>query len=106
MAALSQEHGVEFAQVYRAGPGRNGGGGTYWLHSGEPRSVNVPIEPDVRLISHTHPGGTAVASPADMRVIRALGAAGSPQRSSQIILPSGETFRFGGPWTGSGAFAP
>lgn len=95
-AALTEEHGVEFAQVYKAGSGPNGAGGKYYLYSGEARSVSVPVGPDIRLISHTHPGGTPFASGADMNLLDVLGRVGSPQRSSQIVLPGGRAFRFGG----------
>lgn len=72
MAALSAEHKVEFALIYRTGAGRNGGGGSYWLYSGRERAVSVPLGADVRFISHTHPGGTAYASRPDFNVLAAL----------------------------------
>lgn len=106
MADLSRQHGVEFSLTYRVGPGRAGGGGTYWLHSGSQRRVSVPLGEDVRWIYHTHPGGTRWASNPDLEVLDQLRRFGSPQRSSQIVLPNGETSRFGGSWTRSGAFAP
>lgn len=96
MEALTQAHGVEFSLVYRTGAGKNGGGGSYWLHSGTINSVDVPIASNVRWISHTHPGGTSFASgfPGDQYVLQLLQQAGSPQRSS-IIVPVGKTpFRF------------
>jgi hypothetical protein len=98
VAALSEAHEIEFALVYRAGPGHNGGGGQYLLFSGESRSVQLPLDAGDRLIYHTHPGGTPRASGADMSLLDLLGQTGSPQRSSQIVLPSGQTLRFGGIW--------
>ncbi|MEU2060160.1 RHS repeat-associated core domain-containing protein [Streptomyces sp. NPDC013455] len=106
MAALSEEHGVEFALIYRAGAGRNGGGGTYWLYSGKARSVSVPVDDDVRWIAHTHPGGTPYASRGDLNVLAALRKAGSPQVSSQVVLPDGSAIRYGGRWMRDGTFAP
>jgi hypothetical protein len=104
MAALSKEHSVEFALVYRAGPGKNGGGGSYWLYSGRTAGVRVPVGPDVRVINHTHPGGTPYASTPDGRMLAALQQSGSPQRSSEVVLPDGSTIRFGGDWTRDGTF--
>ncbi|MFJ6565520.1 RHS repeat domain-containing protein [Streptomyces sp. NPDC091412] len=106
MAALSAEHGVEFALVYRTGPGRNGGGGTYWLYSGRERAVTVPVGDDVRFISHTHPGGTPYASRGDLKVLKSLRKEGSPQISSQVVLPDGSAIRYGGRWMRDGTFAP
>ncbi|WP_438307003.1 RHS repeat domain-containing protein (plasmid) [Streptomyces sp. HUAS TT11] len=102
MADLSEEHGVEFALIYRTGNGRNGGGGSYWLYSGKARAVRFPGEGDVRLIYHTHPGGTAYASRADMRALETLKENGSPQRSSEVVLPDGSTVRFGGKYMSNG----
>ncbi|MEU8265485.1 hypothetical protein AB0C02_33440, partial [Micromonospora sp. NPDC048999] len=111
LAALSNEHGVEFALTYKAGSGKNGGGGSYWLHSGQRRRVMVPIGADERLIYHTHPGGTPYASKGDINVLNLLRQAGSPQRSSQIVLPDASTVRFsditqGGKWMRDGTFVP
>ena len=39
MAQLQSTHGVEFAQVYLAGPGKNGGGGTTLLIRGSEGGV-------------------------------------------------------------------
>lgn len=75
----------EFAVVYRLGPGKNGGGGKYYLHSGTRGEVEIPIAEDVILVSHTHPGGAKSASAGDRRVLKALELAGSPQRSSEIV---------------------
>ncbi|WP_458120143.1 pre-toxin TG domain-containing protein [Paenibacillus sp. Z6-24] len=85
MDFLTKEYGVEFAQIYRAGTGRNGRGGYYELYSGVHNRVNVPLGKDVRLISHTHPRGTARPSPDDLILMQLLENAGSPQRTSQIV---------------------
>ncbi|WP_309808635.1 hypothetical protein [Paenibacillus hunanensis] len=90
MEFLTQEYGVEFAQVYRAGSGKNGGGGYYELYSGVHNRVNIPLGEDVRLISHTHPCGTARPSPDDQLLMQLLEQSGSPQRKSQIV-PVGKT---------------
>ncbi|MDH1109260.1 LysM peptidoglycan-binding domain-containing protein [Pseudomonas otitidis] len=99
---LTVKHGVEFAVTYKFGIGRNGGGGQYFLHSGEAGGVAIPLEADRILISHTHPGidgaaGARYASDADMEVLEALQKIGSPQRSS-LIVPVGRDVivRFGG----------
>lgn len=46
MVYLTEEYGVEFAQVYHLGPGKNGGGGVYILYSGDVGSVS--IKPSLR----------------------------------------------------------
>jgi len=43
MEALTNRFGVEFALIYRTGPGANGGGGTYWLYSGTVNTVSIPV---------------------------------------------------------------
>ena len=35
MEFLTNEYGVEFAQVYQLGLGKNGGGGKYYIYSGK-----------------------------------------------------------------------
>ena len=55
MTFLTQEYGVEFAQVYKYGKGPNGGGGQYYLYSGTVNKVRVPIANDIMLINHTYP---------------------------------------------------
>jgi hypothetical protein len=95
LANLSEKHSVEFAATYRYGPGRNGGGGQYYLYSGERAAVEVPISADEMLIYHTHPGGTSFASQADMDVLDLLKLAGSPQRSSQIVPVGKDVVRCG-----------
>jgi hypothetical protein len=100
MAALQQANGTEFAQIYLTGPGRNGGGGTYYLIQGVEGSVSIPIGPNVRWINHTHPAmvdGLRVRltySAADQNVLRLLQQAGSPQMSSQIVPELGLPFLF------------
>ncbi|WP_141675273.1 RHS repeat domain-containing protein, partial [Gilliamella sp. Nev3-1] len=86
---LSEKHGVEFAVTYKYGKGMHGRGGQYYLHSGERAKVTIPLEKDRILVYHTHPQGTAYASPQDMQIMLLLERLGSPQRSSQII-PSGK----------------
>ena len=58
MEFLTNEYGVEFAQVYQLGPRKNGGGGKYYIYSGNSNSVLVPVNKNTMLINHTHPGGT------------------------------------------------
>ncbi|HRF34404.1 MAG TPA: RHS repeat-associated core domain-containing protein [Cyclobacteriaceae bacterium] len=86
MRALSNEFGVEFAQVYTMGSGRNGGGGYYTLYSGTQNSVDIPKKVGEILINHTHPGGTIKPSTYDVQYLIDIEGLGSPQRSS-IILP-------------------
>lgn len=85
MEFLTEEYGVEFAQVYQHGPGKNGGGGKYYLYSGTETSVEVPVNANTMLISHTHPGGTASPSRQDMKLMAMYAHFGSPQRTSAII---------------------
>ena len=94
MTFLTQEYGVEFAQVYRYGNGVNGGGGQYYLYSGTINRVTVPIGNDIMLINHTHPGGTASPSSADKLLLGRYQQLGSPQRSSEIIPIGKENIRF------------
>ena len=86
MQQFSDQYGVEFAQIYTAGPGKNGGGGFYTLYSGTEKTVNVPFGEDIFLINHTHPGGTVSPSIHDINYLKKAEAAGSPQKSS-VILP-------------------
>jgi|GEM_PF-4510897 len=86
MENLTKRHGIEFAQVYTIGTGKNGGGGFYTLYSGTKNSVNVPVSPQSFLINHSHPGGTPTPSIFDIQFLLKSKAAGSPQNSS-IILP-------------------
>jgi hypothetical protein len=90
MRGLSDEFGVEFAQVYTAGTGKNGGGGYYTLYSGTPNSVSIPTGSNTFLINHTHPGGTAAPSTFDIDYLTGQKTLyGSPQNSS-VILPKGK----------------
>lgn len=104
MASLSNARGIEFALVYRAGIGPSGAGGQYWLYSGVDRPVRAPVGADVRVVYHAHPGWTPYASRGDMAVLQKLAKSGSPQRSSQVVLPDGRTVRFGGKWMRDGTF--
>lgn len=89
MLEMTDVHGVEFAQTYTAGAGKNGGGGFYNLYSGTRSAVDVPVGSDVYLINHTHPGGTAAPSVFDIDYLKLANGAGSSQKSS-IILPAGK----------------
>ena len=90
MIFLTQEYGVEFAQVYEYGPGKNGRGGKYYVYSGTINSVQVPVRKDIMLINHTHPGGTAHPSKEDKDLLVYYSLSGSPQKTSAII-PLGKT---------------
>ena len=100
LAELQAKEGVEFAQIYVAGPGKGGGGGQYFLIRGSAGNVTVPLGPNVRFINHSHPAtlsGASVplrASSADQNVLRLLQRAGSPQRTSQVVPEVGEPFLF------------
>ncbi len=85
MEFLTIEYGVEFAQVYQLGPGKNGGGGKYIVFSGAVDKVEITVGRDIMLINHTHPGGTASSSDKDRKVLRKLAKLGSPQKTSAII---------------------
>lgn len=102
MEALQVKHGVEFAQIYRLGPGPSGRGGQYFLIRGEPASVPIPIRRDVIWIGHTHPaihprGGRVPLRPsdADWDVLSRLRGAGSPQNRSMIVPEGSAPFYFG-----------
>ena len=90
MEFLTSEYGVEFAQVYKLGYGKNGGGGQYYIFSGTVNSVIVPVGKDFMLINHTHPCGTARPSNVDIKLMALYAAHGSPQRTS-CIIPVGKT---------------
>lgn len=94
MTFLTQEYGVEFAQVYKYGNGVNGGGGQYYLYSGTVNKVTVPIGNDIMLINHTHPCGTAYPSSEDKILLGRYMQLGSPQRSSEIIPIGKGNIRF------------
>jgi RHS repeat-associated protein len=102
MLALQAQHGTEFAQIYVAGEGAAGGGGKYYLIQGTAEDVPIPIGPDVRVISHTHPerylnGEVAPlrASPGDIDTMQELQSQGSPQRKSVILPANAPPFEFG-----------
>lgn len=94
MIFLTEEYGVEFAQVYKYGPGKNGRGGKYYVYSGTIDSVEVPVSKDIMLINHTHPGGTAHPSEEDKRLLKNFYMSGSPQKSSAIIPIGKQTIKF------------
>lgn len=94
MEFLTNEYGIEFAQVYRRGPGKNGGGGNYYIYSGDANSVSVPVNKDTILINHTHPGGSASPSKQDMKLMAMYAQFGSPQRTSSIIPVGKKTIYF------------
>jgi len=97
MENLTNRFGVEFAQVYKLGPGKNGSGGTYHLYSGTGNSVSMEgiLDGKSILINHTHPAGSSIASKADMKLLENIENSGSPQRSSEIIpIGKKETSRF------------
>lgn len=94
MEFLTNEYGVEFAQVYQFGSGRNGGGGKYYIYSGTINSVTVPVNKYTMLINHTHPGGTAFPSRKDLKLMEMYAQFGSPQRTSAIIPIGKATIKF------------
>lgn len=82
---LTIKHGVEFAVVYKLGPGPKGAGGQYFLYSGQAGSVRIPVTGDSILVYHTHPRGIRSPSDADRAILESFEMAGSPMRSSQIV---------------------
>lgn len=94
MAYLTNEYGIEFAQVYELGPGKKGSGGVYKIYSGDTNSVLIPINSRTILINHTHPGGTAYPSSEDLDVLDYIKQAGSPQRTSSIIPLGKSSIKF------------
>ncbi|OKK11133.1 hypothetical protein AMK16_33055 [Streptomyces sp. CB00455] len=82
---MTVKHDVEFAVVYKLGPGPGGRGGQYTLYSGQVARVRVPVTADSILIYHTHPRGTRSPSTADMDLLELFEMAGSPMRSSKIV---------------------
>ena len=94
MVFLTKEYGVEFAQIYKYGPGKNGRGGKYYIYSGTINSVIVPVGRNVMLINHTHPGGTDEPSTEDKELLISLALSGSPQKTSSIIPIGKTTIRF------------
>lgn len=94
MIFLTNEYGVEFAQVYERGPGKNGRGGKYKIYSGTVNSVIIPVNSNTILINHTHPGGTAYPSKKDLKLMVLIKQAGSPQKTSSIIPIGKNTVKF------------
>lgn len=80
--------------MYKRGSGNDGRGGQYYLYSGKINSVEIPLEADIILIYHTHPGGTNAVSKADQDILAFLQSLGSPQRSSQIVPVCKKVIRF------------
>ena len=94
MIFLTNEYGVEFAQVYELGPGKNGRGGKYMVYSGTVNTVNIPVKSNTILINHTHPGGTAYPSKNDLKLMALIKQVGSPQRVSSIIPLGKKNIKF------------
>jgi len=94
MEFLTNEYGVEFAQVYERGNGKNGHGGKYTIYSGTVNSVSIPVNSNTVLINHTHPGGTASPSRKDLILMSLIQQAGSPQRTSSIIPKGKKSIKF------------
>lgn len=94
MTFLTNEYGVEFAQVYERGQGKNGHGGKYRIYSGTANSVTIPVNSNTVLINHTHPGGTAHPSKQDLKLMALIKQAGSPQKTSSIIPIGKKTVKF------------
>ncbi len=94
MEFLTNEYGVEFAQVYELGNGKNGHGGKYMIYSGTVNRVEIPVTEKTILINHTHPGGTAYPSGEDKALLALIKRVGSPQKTSSIIPSGKKTIRF------------
>ena len=94
MSFLTNEYGVEFAQVYERGVGKNGHGGVYKIYSGTVNSVTIPVSSNTVLINHTHPGGSAFPSEKDLKLMALIKQAGSPQKTSSIIPLGKETVKY------------
>lgn len=101
MAALTNATNREWGLVYVLGPKANGRGGQYYLYSGADHSVHMGFGAERMWIYHTHPT-YPYASRADMRLVDAQSALGSPQRSAQIVLRDGSTIRYGGQYSQTG----
>ena len=89
MEMLTNDYGIEFAQVYELGSGKGGRGGKYMIYSGDANSVVIPVTNKTILINHTHPNGTAYPSNKDKKLMSLITQAGSPQKTSSII-PNGK----------------
>lgn len=94
MSFLTKEYGVEFAQVYELGPGKNGAGGRYMIYSGTVNSVTIPVDNKTILINHTHPGGTSSPSNLDLKLMATIKQYGSPQKTSAIIPLGKKSVKF------------
>lgn len=94
MEFLTQEYGIEFAQVYELGTGKDGKGGRYMIYSGNVNSVTIPITSKTILINHTHPGGTPYPSDKDLKLMEFLTQMGSPQKTSGIVPVGKKTVKF------------
>lgn len=94
MQFLTKEYGVEFAQVYILGNGKNGRGGKYYVFSGDDHTVHIPIAGNVILIGHTHPRGTEWPSDEDKDLMGYLRDYGSPQKVSRIYPVGKKTVKF------------
>lgn len=94
MEFLTNEYGIEFAQVYELGPGKNGRGGSYKIYSGDINSVVIPVNNRTILINHTHPSGTARPSKKDLVLMELLKQAGSPQKTSSIVPVGKKSVKF------------
>lgn len=89
MMFLTNEYGIEFAQVYERGPGKNGRGGKYKIYSGTVDTVHIPVNSNTILINHTHPNGSMRPSKKDLKLMAFMKKVGSPQNTSSI-LPLGK----------------
>lgn len=85
MIFLTQKYGIEFAQVYVLGKGKNGSGDKYFIYSGDDHSVHFPLSKNIILINHTHPRGSAKPSKNNLKLIRYLSQLGSSQHMTEII---------------------
>lgn len=94
MEFLTQEYGIEFAQVYELGTGKGGRGGRYMIYSGNVNSVTIPVTSKTILINHTHPGGTPYPSDKDLKMMEFLTQMGSPQKTSCIVPVGKKTVKF------------
>ncbi|MEV7618039.1 RHS repeat-associated core domain-containing protein [Streptomyces sp. NPDC089799] len=101
MAALTNATNLEWGVTYKYGPGKNGGGGQYYLYSGAEHSVAMDTGPEWMWIYHSHPTH-AYASDRDLGNVVLQSALGSPQKSSMIVTRDGSTVRYGGQYTKMG----
>ena len=88
MLFLTNEYGIEFAQVYERGPRKGGRGGKYMIYSGTVDTVHIPVNRNTILINHTHPNGSMRPSKRDLKLMALIRQVGSPQNIS-TILPLG-----------------